>query len=49
MQVSTFAGKVERSATIRGGSFWIEVLFLDEIMDNIEMSMFTCKMQGCKA
>ena len=49
MQVSTFAGEVERSAAIRDGSFWIEVLFFDKIMDDIEMSMFACKMQGCNA
>ena len=45
MQVTTFASKMERSVSIRGGSFLITILIIDKVLDSVQMSMLACKMQ----
>ena len=46
MQVTS---NVERSATVRGDSFWIKVLIFDEVLDNVQISMLACKMEKSEA
>ena len=45
MQVSTFASNVERSVTIRVDSFWIALLIIDKVLDNVLVSVLACKVQ----
>ena len=49
IQVTSFASNVKRSATIRGGSFWITVLIFDKLLDSVQIFVLACKMQAIEA